>query len=239
MSWGTSHVYAALTIVGILLSAFLWGRVIGKGREHDGRLTAVYFCGLFGALVGAKLGFLFAEGLAHRGDWVALASGRSITGALLGGYAAVEIGKKIIGYTRVTGDAFALIVPVALVIGRVGCLFAGCCPGVACANHWWTTTDHAGVARWPAVPVELAFNVAFTAWALMAARFRWQTGNRFHIYLIAYGLFRFGHEFLRDNQRLVGAIGGYHVIALLLAAFGAWRYVERRRRPGRDASQRM
>ena len=89
MSWGTSHVYAALTLVGILLSAYLWGRIIGKGREHDGRLTVVYFCGLFGALVGAKIGFLLAEGFAYRGDWVALASGRSITGALLGGYAAV------------------------------------------------------------------------------------------------------------------------------------------------------
>ena len=84
MSWGTSHVYAALTIVGILLTAYLWGRVIGKGREHDGRLTVVYFCGLFGALVGAKIGFLLAEGFAYRGDWVALVTGRSITGALLG-----------------------------------------------------------------------------------------------------------------------------------------------------------
>jgi len=232
MSEGRSHVYALLTIVGILLTAFIWGRIIGKGgegREHDGRLTVVYFCGLFGALVGAKIGFLLAEGFAYRTDWVALVTGRSITGALLGGYAAVEIGKKIIGYPRVTGDAFAIIVPVALIIGRVGCVFAGCCPGVVCEASWWTIADDQGIARWPAAPVELLFNAMFLAWALLAARFRWQSGNRFHIYLIAYGLFRFGHEFLRDDQRVLGPFGGYHVIALLLVAFGTWRYVERGR----------
>ncbi|MHC5028799.1 MAG: prolipoprotein diacylglyceryl transferase [Planctomycetota bacterium] len=229
MPGNTSHVYAALTILGILATASLWGRILGTGREHDGRLTLVYFFGLFGALVGAKAGFLFAEGYAYRDDWVALLTGRSITGALLGGYAAVEIGKRVVGYTRVTGDAFALIVPVALVIGRIGCLFAGCCPGVACGEHWWTITDAAGVVRWPAAGVELLFNVLFMAWAVLATRLDWQVGNRFHVYLIAYGLFRFGHEFLRDDQRLVGSFGGYHVIALALAAFGAWRYGTRRR----------
>ena len=229
MPLGASHVYAALTIAGILLTAYLWGRIIGTGREHDGRLTLVYFCGLFGALVGAKLGFLIGEGYAYRGDWIALLTGRSITGALLGGYAAVELGKKLVGYPRATGDAFALIVPVALVIGRVGCVFAGCCPGVACEAHWWTVTDAAGVARWPAAPVELLFNVAFLAWVVVAARLGWQRGNRFHVYLIAYGLFRFGHEFLRDDHTMVGPFGGYHAIALALAAFGIWRYAVRRR----------
>lgn len=228
MTWQRFNVYGVLMIAGILITAYVWGRITGKASHHDGRLTLIYFCGLFGALIGAKLAFLLTEGWFYRHDWVALASGRSITGGLLGGYIAVEIGKRIVKYPRVTGDVFAVVAPIGLMLGRIGCVFAGCCPGVACQPHWWTLVDHGGIARWPAAPVEFLFNGGFLVWALLATRFRWQTGNRFHIYLIAYGLFRFGHEFLRDDQQFMGPVGGYHLIALLIAGFGLWRYLERR-----------
>ena len=59
-------------------------------------------------------------------------------------------------------------------------------------------------------------------------------GQHFHVYLIAYGLFRFTHEFLRDTPRVAGPISGYQLIALSLAAFGAW--VFRRRAAGLEPS---
>ena len=160
---------------------------------------------------------------------LALLSGRSITGGLLGGYAAVEIAKRIVKYPRATGDVFAIIAPIGLILGRIGCLFSRCCPGAVCEPRWWTLADAHGVARWPAVPAEMLFNVVFLLWALAAMRFNWQPGNRFHIYLIGYGLFRFGHEFLRDNALMAGPIGGYHLLALAIAALGFVRYNQRRR----------
>jgi phosphatidylglycerol:prolipoprotein diacylglycerol transferase len=229
-----AYVYALLTIAGILVTAALWGRITtGRdgGPPHDARLTIVYFCGLFGALLGAKIAFLLAEGYAYRHDWLALLSGRSITGGLLGGYLAVEIGKRVMRYPGTTGDVFAIVVPVGLLLGRVGCIFAGCCPGAACDPHWWTMVDADGVHRWPAAPVEMLFNAGFLVWAVIATRASLLPGNRFHVYLIAYGLFRFGHEFLRDDARISGAIGGYHLIALAMAGFGAWRLAERRASP--------
>jgi phosphatidylglycerol:prolipoprotein diacylglycerol transferase len=226
-----SYVYSALVITGILVTAFVWGKLTRHDRQPDGRLTIVYFCGLFGALLGAKVAFLLAEGPFHVGDWTALLSGRSITGGLLGGYIAVEIGKRYMGYRRTTGDLFAVLVPIALLLGRIGCTLGGCCPGVECVPAWWALVDGNGVARWPAAPAEFAFNAAFLVWVLVAIRRGWVPGNRFHVYLVAYGLFRFGHEFLRDDPRLLGPIGGYHVIALLLVGFGAWRFVARRSDP--------
>src|SRR6185503_719890 len=91
--------YGVLTVVGILLTAYIWGRLgAAKQHRHDFRLTLLYFIALFGALVGAKISFLLAEGWHYRENWIALLIGRSITGGLLGGYLAVEIGKKILKY---------------------------------------------------------------------------------------------------------------------------------------------
>lgn len=223
--------YGPLALGGILVTAYLWGRLTKKGTHHDSRLTWIYFAGLIGALVGAKLAFMFAEGWHYRDNILAMLTGRSITGGLLGGYLAVEIAKKRLGYANVTGDIFAIIVPVALILGRIGCVFAGCCPGMVCeTSTWWTMTDGQGAARWPAAPVELLFNAAFLIWALLADRREWIIGNRFHVYLIAYGVFRFGHEFLRDDVLMFGAIGGYHLVALVTLFFGAIRYVQRRKR---------
>ncbi|MCA9291192.1 MAG: prolipoprotein diacylglyceryl transferase [Phycisphaerales bacterium] len=223
-------VYALLALAGIGVSAALWSRLARRGAHYDSRLTIVYFAGLIGAILGAKLAFLFAEGWHYRDEWVALLSGRSITGGLLGGYVAVEIAKRRLGYARATGDVFAIVVPLSLALGRVGCLLQGCCPGVACDGaHWWALVDHAGVARWPAAAAELIFNVVFLGWAAWATRRAWCPGNRFHVYLIAYGLFRFAHEFARDTVSWGGIVTGYQVIALGMAAFGAVRFMQRRR----------
>lgn len=211
--------YGVLALLGILLTAWLWSRM----ARRDGRLTLIYFWGLAGAIIGAKLSFLLAEGWAYRHDFVALLTGRSITGALLGGYAAVEIGKRYLRYPRATGDLFAAVVPIGIALGRVGCYIDGCCLGVACAPHWWTLEDAAGVARWPSPVAEQLFNVAFLIWTWIAGKRDWLPGNRFHVYLIAYGAFRFLHEFLRENVRLAGSVGGYHALALMLVLLGVWR----------------
>jgi phosphatidylglycerol:prolipoprotein diacylglycerol transferase len=178
-----------------------------------------------GAFVGAKIVYLVAEGWHDGGrpdTWLRLAAGKSVLGALLGGYAAVELAKKQLGYPRATGDRFAIIVPLGLAMGRLGCWFNGCCLGRVCVSpHWWTLPDAQGVPRWPAVPVEFAFNLGALI-ILSVLRHRGHfPGNLFHLYLIVYGLFRFAHEFLRETPRLIGPFSGYALAALAVAARGA------------------
>ena len=54
-------------------------------------------------------------------------------------------------------------------------------------------------------------------------------GQRFHIYLIAYGVFRFFHEFLRDTPAILGPFSGYQIAALAIIILGATGFVWRRR----------
>lgn len=220
--------YGWLMLAGIFVSIVLWSRL----AKRDSRLILIYVAALAGAFLGAKLVYLGAEGWLHWHDqnrWVILATGKSITGALLGGYAGVEIAKKLVGYERATGDWFALIAPVGIMLGRIGCVLHGCCLGRACEPAWFTVNDATGAARWPAAWAELIFNGVMLATALLLRRRAELRGQHFHIYLMAYGAFRFAHEFLRATPQILGPISGYQIAALGLVVLGAVGFVLRQR----------
>jgi phosphatidylglycerol:prolipoprotein diacylglycerol transferase len=227
--------YGWLMLAGIALSLVFWARL----ARRDDRLLLVYFGALLGAFLGGKVVYLLAEGWRDFGEpdmWRRLATGKTILGALLGGYAGVELAKKFVGYPRATGDWFALIAPASIVLGRIGCLLHGCCLGEVCEQPaWWTMTDPTGIPRWPAVPVEIGFNVAamFAFWGLR----RWGrfAGQHFHLYLIAYGLFRFVHEFWRATPRVLGPFTGYQFAALAVTALGLWGFLARRKSSAADS----
>jgi phosphatidylglycerol:prolipoprotein diacylglycerol transferase len=221
--------YSWLLLAGIAVSIIVWSRI----AKRDERLLLIYVAALVGAFLGAKIVYLLAEGWIdwkQPNRWLRLATGKTIIGGLLGGYVTVELAKKLVGYTSATGDWFALIAPVGIIIGRVGCLLHGCCLGHVCQPTWFTLRDAEGVARWPAVPFEIVFNLV----ALLAAlALRWRKllpGQHFHLYLIAYGIFRFAHEFVRETPRLVGPLSGYAIAALVTAGWGLFAYVRRAQR---------
>jgi phosphatidylglycerol:prolipoprotein diacylglycerol transferase len=221
--------YGVLLLLGILGSAIFWYRL----SRRDDRLMVIYFGALLGAFLGAKVMYVLAEGwrdLAFA-DWPdRWLTGKSIVGALLGGYAAVELTKRQIGYRQPTGDWFAIIVPVGTAVGRVGCLLHGCCLGAVCSKAaWWTLTDSAGLPRWPAVPLELGFNLAAAGVLWVLRRQGRFPGQHFHLYLIAYGLFRFSHDFWRATPRMTGLLSGYQLGALGLVLLGLWGYRRRSR----------
>ena len=141
--------------------------------------------------------------------------------------AARALAKRHVGYTSTTGDDFALIAPVSIGLGRVGCLLHGCCLGMPWAPRWYALADTDGILRWPAVPVELAFNgLAFLTFLALRRR-SILPGQHFHLYLIGYGLFRFGHECVRATPRILGPFSGYHFVALGVSIFGLICFLRR------------
>lgn len=221
--------YGWLMLIGVVVTLIFWTRL----ARRDERLLFVYLAGLAGAFIGAKLVYLFSEWQLYIGTpnmWVQIATGKSIVGALLGGYAAVEAAKWLMGYKGVTGDWFAMLVPVGVFIGRIGCLLHGCCLGDTCKPAWYTMRDIEGVDRWPAVPVEMIFNgLAITCFFILRKK-KLLTGQHFHLYLIAYGIFRFAHEFVRATPRVLGPFSGYQVASLAVVALGAIGFERRRRK---------
>ena len=220
--------YGLLMLAGIGVSIFLWTRM----ARRDERLLLVYLGGLCGAFLGAKLVYILADGWLHFGKedmWLQLATGKTVVGALLGGYAAVELCKRVVGYRSTTGDWFAVIAPVGIILGRIGCLLHGCCRGNVCNPSWYSMKDQTGLDRWPAVPVEMAFNIMFVLVLFLVLRPRkLLPGQHFHVYLITYGLFRLAHEAVRDTPKVIGPLSGYQVAAAALVLLGMARYWQRR-----------
>lgn len=219
--------YTLMMALGLGISAVIWS---GRFKSRP-EMVVVYVAGLLGALIGAKLGYVVVELHTHYGEpefWRHALVGRTILGALLGGYLGVEAGKKLAGYAQPTGDVFALAVPIGVALGRIGCLLHGCCPGVVCVEGWWSLAGADGLSRWPAAWVELGFNL--TAAVLLFVMYRRGVFRHqlFHLYLLAYAIFRIAHEPMRDTPRIYAGISGYQVLAGVILVFTAWRLYVRR-----------
>src|SRR5688572_23702762 len=88
-----SPLYSLMLLAGLAWGAVYWFRESKK----DGRVALIYFGGLVGAFAGAKLAFLLAEGWLHFKDpnrWLIWLSGKSVMGALPGGWVGVELAKR-------------------------------------------------------------------------------------------------------------------------------------------------
>lgn len=223
----SSNSYGWLMMLGIAASAWIWSRL----ARRDSRLVFIYTGALVGALLGAKLAYVIAEGWMDLGKpdmWARLATGKSILGALFGGYWAVEKVKAHIGFREPTGDLFATTTPIGVMVGRMGCWLHGCCQGQICSPGWYSLRDSEGIDRWPTVPLEMGFNLSML---LLFVVLRWRrqaVHQHFHIYLIAYGAFRFLHEAIRDTPRWAGSISGYQLISIGLMIFGVVSFHRRR-----------
>lgn len=219
--------YSLTMLIGIVGSALFWIR----RSKNDPLIPAIYLSALTCAFIGAKLAYLLSEG------WLVAASdqrllhwltGKSVTGALLGGFIGVEGAKKVLRYRKATGDGFAAVVPLALIIGRLGCLHHGCCGGITCELGPLTT--------WPSVQVEIAFNLLAFLTFYHFRRFRFLPNQHFHLYLISYGLFRFGHEFLRATPKPFLGLSGYQIFALALALVGFVAFRKRQAHPPKEVA---
>jgi phosphatidylglycerol:prolipoprotein diacylglycerol transferase len=149
------------------------------------------------------------------------------------------------GVPLTTGlDYLAPALALAHAIGRIGCLMAGCCWGKACDLPWAITFTSAEAADITGVPLDVALHPTqiyeslgeflifgvILAWHLRRPGF---AGSTILLYVMFYGVLRFGLETLRADPRgtvLDGALStsqGLAIFSLVLVGI-AW-YVLRKR----------
>ncbi len=171
---------------------------------------------VLGALVGAAL-------LSRLGTWAQhldpsrnlslvdqlLHGNASMLSALVGAWLGVHVAKRIVRYPERTGDLFAPAVALAMAIGRIGCLLTER-PGTPTGAGWGIVLSPeaaarvgspAGVPLHPSFVYEIVFHLAAFAvlWFWLRRR-PIAAGETLTLYIAAYGLFRFGVEFVRGND---------------------------------------
>ena len=172
-------------------------------------------------------------------------SGKSIIGAIAGGYLAIVLTKRAFGYRRSTGDAYTLAIPIATAIGRIGCFLAELPLGTPTMLPWGISVSPAAAAAFPVCAgcdgpmhptmlYEIGFNVAA---ALILWRWRRLVpvpGDALKLYFLAAIAFRFAVEFIRTSPRQAFDLTAPQWVlmpmaGLLIAHFvrerlrGAWR----------------
>ena len=220
------YVGDALAWVAAALAArWQYKRWPEEARALSKLVNPGYFLALgIGALIGA-----WVFGSANSLRALISAPSHSIAGALAGGIVAVELWKGVHKMRVSTGGALVLPLCVGIIVGRLGCFFAGLPDytyGIP-TNLPWAVDLGDGIGRHP---VQLYESVAMAAFVAVYLRARinnadWAGHHAFHAMIIFYAGQRFVWEFLKPYPAVLGPLNLFHFLMLGLVAYGIfwWR----------------
>lgn len=241
----------AFTVLALIAGLSIYYRELARRRWLEPRIVWISLTAVIAGAIGARTITAWEHVeyyTALEGVPLSLAienSGKSLIGALAGGYLGTVLAKRAFGYTRSTGDCYVLAIPVATAIGRVGCFLSELPLGTPTTLPWGVSVSAEAAAAFarcpgcelpmhPSMLYEIAFNIVAVA---LIVRYRARVpvvGDTLKLYLLAAGIFRFLVEFVRGNEpQALGLTGPQWVliplVGLLVAHFArqwwrqAWR----------------
>jgi phosphatidylglycerol:prolipoprotein diacylglycerol transferase len=246
----TVYTYGVLLAAAYLLGLQL-ARVRARKRGLDpNRVLDLGIYIIISALIGAKLLLLITDFKTFTADprellTLARSGGVFYGGLILAVAVALWYIRKIGLPLWTTCDVFAPGIALGHVIGRFGCLFAGCCFGKPTSKPWGITfTDPfaaanvgtpLGVPLHPTQLYEAGAELIILVMLLATERKgRPFPGRTFWLYMLLYGISRFVIEFYRgDDRGAVGMFSTSQFISMLLVplAIGMLVYLSRRETP--------
>lgn len=198
--------------LGVAIAVVVFVAEARRRGQTDEKMVYVVLGALAGGAVFMRLGTWMQhldlrENASLTEQW--LYGNRSILGGLFGAWLGVHVAKRVVGYRLRTGDLFAPAVAIGMAVGRFGCLFTEL-PGTPTGTSYGIALDAAaahrvrapaGVPLHPSFVYEIVFHaIAFCVLWLWLRHRLTAPGETLTLYLAAYGVFRFGVEFVRGNE---------------------------------------
>lgn len=230
--------YAVLLIVGFIAALAIARRWALRAGIDDIHLSRIAVISLVLGMIGARARYVWENwGLFHDEQGIAWGTIFNIDrGGMVwyGGLLAAIVGDVL--YARwqrlpllPLADGCTIPVCVGLAFGRIGCFVNGCCSGRPTDLPWGVVfTSRDDLPRHPTQLYETLAAGAIAAVLWWFGRRPRKPGLTAAFFCIAYGLWRFANEALRDDYRRPGTLndlGGFvltnsQTTSLWLVAFG-------------------
>lgn len=210
--------YALFVSLGLIVAIALYyvntrARAVGNSGLYIATAAAV------GGILGAKIPIWIVNlpAIIANPGAATLLSGRTIVGGLIGGTLAVYVVKRRLGITERLGNYLVPSLCAGILLGRIGCLLAGCCYGEPTALAWGVDFGD-GVARHPTQLYEAMVLLGFLGYSqLTLARHR--PGVLFRAFMIGYFAWRFTVEFIRVNPVSAVGLTYYQLVAAIVLLY--------------------
>ena len=209
--------YDICLCIGIAACFAAFGILSDKIKTPAKNQTFAAFCGVFGVALGYGSAVLFQAfyNIKERGKFIIDGeTGATFYGGLIGGAAVFLAIYFIWGHFKFKDNSHvryffpvanvaAACIALAHAIGRLGCLFAGCCHGPR-THAWYGIMMHGTEGYHKYVPTQLMEAIfllmlfGFLTIQLFAAK---KSACNLPSYLIFYGIWRFFIEYLRADYR--------------------------------------
>ncbi|MDR1729855.1 MAG: prolipoprotein diacylglyceryl transferase [Prevotellaceae bacterium] len=204
--------------VGILVY-FIEAKKVRQVNESSFLIVAGAF---IGSTIGAKLlEFLLNIDRFHSGNdlLLFLISGRTIVGGLIGGTFGVWITKRLTGIKAKRGNLFAPAIAIGVAVGRLGCFFNGCCYGKPTALPWAVDPGDE-IMRHPTPVYESAFMLLmFFVLKFGFTKREVKPGFLFNFLMLAYFIFRFLVEFIREERVAFSHLTYFQLISIFVIIY--------------------
>lgn len=243
----TLYTHDVFTMLGLLAGLALYYVELRRRGLLGLPIVIISVAAIVGGGIGARL-ITAWEHLSYYANYTQVPlslliahSGKSIIGGIAGGYLAIAISKRALRYRRSTGDCYAAAIPLAMVIGRVGCALSELPLGKPTDLPWGIVVSEQMAQQFTVCPgcqgkmhPSMVYEILFHGAALLLIlRYRHRImvqGDLLKIYLLVAALFRFLVEFVRANPEQVAGLTGPQIVLIPLTALLIVHFVRQWRR---------
>ena len=232
------------SVLGVAVGLAIYYRSLRLAGLLEPKILIASSAVLIGGVVGARLitawehPAFYVDSIAAGAPftWTVEHSGKSLVGALAGGFLAGVLAKRVLRYSTSTADHYVIAIAVATAIGRVGCFLSELPLGAPTSLPWGVSVSPVAAAAFarcpgcdlpmhPSMLYEILFNVL-----AVCAIVRWRRnvpvrGDLLRLYLLAAFVFRFLVEFVRGNEVQALVLTGPQIVLIPLIAALGWHFL--------------
>lgn len=223
----TVHGYGLMIGIGVLCCIFMGMKRAKKNGLSEDAVIDIAIWGLLAGFLGAKLLYVIVEWKRFLADPLSVlgSEGFVVYGGIIAGVLAAIIyckRKKLVFLEYF--DLCSASIALAQGFGRIGCFLAGCCYGRETISSLGVVFPEgslapAGVKVLPTQLFSSAGDFGIMLVLLWHYHHRKKVGDTGFLYMLLYGIGRFGIEFLRnDNRGEVGIFSTSQFISLFIIA---------------------